>query len=133
MIVRYFFVGGIAALVDWTLFGVFAQWLRLPWFPVALSSFVVATLVNYLLSVRHVFRSGVRFSTQHEVAMVFVVSAAGLAINQAVLWVLIERAHWNMLLGKVQATGIVFLWNYCVRRFYIFRPTPRSADLDAER
>jgi putative flippase GtrA len=124
MIVRYFFVGGTAALVDWGLFGVFAILLGLPWFPVALVSFLVATYVNYVLSVRIVFRSGARFSTRHEVAMVFAASAAGLLVNQAMLWILIEREHWNMLLGKIQATGVVFLWNYAIRRFYIFRPQP---------
>jgi putative flippase GtrA len=122
MIVRYFLVGGTAALVDWVLFGVLAQLLGLPWFPVALFSFLAATLVNYILSIRHVFRSGTRFSTRHEMALVFLVSGVGLIINQSILWILIERAHWNMLLGKIQATGVVFLWNYGARRFFIFRP-----------
>lgn len=122
MIIRYFFVGAAAALVDWILFGIFAQLLGLPWFPVALTSFVCATLVNYVLSVRHVFRSGARFSPRHEVTMVFAVSAAGLVINQAILWLLIERAHWYLMPAKVQATGVVFIWNYAIRRFYIFRP-----------
>jgi putative flippase GtrA len=121
MIVRYFLVGGTAALVDWTLFGVFAMWLGWPWFPVALSSFLVATLVNYVLSVRYVFQSGVRFSTPQEVMMVFTVSAVGLLLNQAILWIWIEGAHWNGMVGKIQATGVVFLWNYSIRRFYIFR------------
>ena len=124
MIIRYFFVGGTAALVDWAVFYVFAQLLRLPWFPVALMSFLLATLVNYVLSVRHVFRSGVRFSPRHEVTMVFLVSAAGLAINQAILWVLIEHAHSYLMPAKITATGVVFVWNYCIRRFYIFRAIP---------
>ena len=122
MIIRYFFVGGAAALVDWSLFYLFAQRMGLPWFPVALGSFLLATLVNYLLSVRHVFRSGTRFSPAHEVSMVFVASAAGLAINQVILWVLIERAHCYLMLAKITATGVVFIWNYAIRRFYIFRP-----------
>jgi putative flippase GtrA len=122
MIVRYFFVGGAAALVDWSLFYIFAQLLGLSWFAVALASFTAATLVNYVLSVRHVFRSGTRFSAKHELTMVFAVSAAGLAINQAILGLLIERAHWYMMLAKITATGIVFIWNYAFRRFYIFRP-----------
>jgi putative flippase GtrA len=122
MIIRYFFVGAAAALVDWILFGIFAQLLGLPWFAVALASFMCATLVNYVLSVRHVFRSGTRFSPPHEMAMVFAVSAAGLAINQTILWLLIERADWYPMLAKIQATGVVFIWNYAIRRFYIFRP-----------
>ena len=125
MIARYFLVGGAAALVDWSLFALLALWAGLPWFPCALASFLTATLVNYVLSVRYVFRSGVRFSVPHEVMMVFGVSAAGLVLNQTLMWLWIEWAHWNMMLGKIHATGVVFLWNYGIRRFYIFRPGHR--------
>jgi putative flippase GtrA len=121
MIGRYFLVGGTAALVDWVLFALGTQAAGLPWFPVALFSFLAATGVNYLLSIRYVFHSGVRYSMQHELALVLLASAFGLLLNQAILWFLIERAHWNMMLGKIQATGMVFLWNYSARRYHIFR------------
>ena len=92
---RYFFVGGAAAAVDIGLFGLLVKGVGLPWFPVAIVSFVLATVVNYRLSIRYVFDSGVRFASHHEVLLVFVVSAVGLAINQAVLWVLIQYTPKN--------------------------------------
>ena len=122
MIVRYFFVGGTAALVDWAVFYLLAQRLGLPWFPIALFSFVCATAVNYVLSIRHVFRSGTRFTPRREVFLVFAVSAAGLVLNQLILWLLIERLLWYLMPAKILATGVVFIWNYTVRRFFIFRP-----------
>ena len=54
-VARYFAVGGAAACVDIGLFMLFAQGMGWPYLRVAAGSFVAATLVNYLLSVRFVF------------------------------------------------------------------------------
>ena len=117
---RYFFVGGAAACVDIGLFAVFAKILGLPYLKVATASFVLATLVNYWLSVRFVFVSGQRFRRRWEVAMVFAVSAAGLAFNALILWLAVEKAHFELMAAKLTATGVVFFWNYFARRVLVF-------------
>lgn len=122
-IVRYFLVGGAAASIDFAIFAVFAYFLGLPWFPVAAGGFIVATTVNYELSIRHVFSSEIRFSRKYEVLLVFFVSMVGLAINQAALWIFIEVLAWNLLLAKVMATAIVFFWNFVLRHSFIFKET----------
>lgn len=121
-VVRYMIVGGVAATVDFVVFAFAIKIIGAHWFPSALVSFVLATAVNYLLSIRHVFESGVRFRRRNEVLLVFVVSGIGLAINQTILWLLIETASMNALLAKCIATVTVFFWNYGARRSYIFRP-----------
>jgi putative flippase GtrA len=117
---RYFLVGGAAACVDIGLFMLFAQGLGLPYQPVAAATFVVATLVNYVLSVRFVFTSGQRFRRRWEIALVYVVSAVGLALNAAILWAAVEAAHFSLLPAKLAATGTVFFWNYWARRVLVF-------------
>ncbi len=119
-LLRYFVVGGIAACVDIGLFAVFARGLGMPYLPVSVASFLAATLVNYLLSIRYVFVSGQRFRRRWESALVFAVSAVGLAVNSAILWLCVERAHAALLASKLVATGSVFLWNYFARRVLIF-------------
>jgi putative flippase GtrA len=117
---RYFLVGGAAAVVDIGLFLYFAQRLGMPYLRVGAASFVVATLVNYLLSVRFVFVSGQRFRRRWEVVLVFAVSLVGLGINSAILWAGVEHAHSPLLLAKVAATGVVFFWNFAARRVLVF-------------
>ena len=117
---RYFLVGGTAAGVDIGLFMVFAGWLGMPYQPVAAATFTLATLVNYLLSVRFVFVSGRRFARRWELVLVYLVSAVGLAINAAMLWAAVEAAHEPLVVGKLAATGSVFFWNYLARRFLVF-------------
>ena len=118
--VRYFLVGGAAAAVDISLYALFAQVLGYPYLVVAACTFVVATAVNYGLSIRHVFESGIRFGKRQEVALVFAVSAVGLAINQLALYVFVENFQANLIVAKVLATGAVFAWNYLLRSRVIF-------------
>jgi putative flippase GtrA len=117
---RYFLVGGTAAAVDIGLFVLFAKHFGLPYLRVATASFVIATLVNYFLSVRFVFVSGQRFRRRWEVALVFAVSAMGLALNAAILWLAVEFGHLDLLVAKVAATGVVFFWNFFARRVFVF-------------
>lgn len=122
-VVKYFFVGAAAAAIDIGIFSIAVKMFQLPWFPVALVSFVVATAANYALSIRHVFRSGARFRRSAEVSLVFLVSGIGLVINQTVLWAFIEKVAIDPVLAKFVATGVVFFWNYSMRSAFIFRHT----------
>ncbi len=120
---RYFVVGGICACVDIGLFMLFAKGLGMPYLRVATASFLIATLLNYFLSVRFVFVSGMRFSRRWEIFLVFAVSAMGLAVNAGVLWLGVEVARLGLFVSKLAATGFVFFWNYFARRALIFGAT----------
>lgn len=122
-IARYFLVGGAAAGVDFVLFAVLVKGFGIGWLSAGTFSFCIATIANYLLSIRHVFQSGARFGKSHELMLVFIVSAVGLVTNQVVLALLVEGQGVDVLLSKVAATGSVFFWNYGARRHFIFKPT----------
>jgi putative flippase GtrA len=117
----YFVVGGIAALVDVAGFMLLSSGFGVSWYWAAASSFVAATVVNYLLTICFVFESGVRFRRYHEFLLVMLVSTIGLLFNEVVLWVMMEKAGMARMVAKVTATGTVFLWNYCARHNFIFR------------
>jgi putative flippase GtrA len=117
---RYFAVGGAAAAVDISLFMLFAGWLGFPYLRVTVCTFLVATLVNYVLSVRFVFVSGERFTRGREIVLVYAVSALGLALHAAILWLAFERLGFPLLAAKLAATGTVFFWNYVARRLFVF-------------
>ena len=122
-IVRYFFVGGAAAVIDIGLFFAFAKLLGYNYLVVGCVGFILATTVNYFLSIRFVFRSGARFSKGTELAFIYVVSLIGLGLNQLILLLLVEQAGVELMLSKLAATGGVFLWNFLARNFMVFRGT----------
>jgi putative flippase GtrA len=120
-VARYFGVGATAAAVDISLFWFFAAYLGHNYMIVGSLTFILATAVNYVLSVRYVFESGVRFARHHEVLLVFGVSAVGLVVNQLVLFVGIGLLRIDVVLSKLLATGAVFAWNYNARSRFVFR------------
>lgn len=119
-IVKYFFVGAIAAAVDIGLFSLFAGYLGLPWVPISIATFILATLVNYLLSIKMVFESGLRHSKKIEVVGVFMISGSALLLNQLVLYFCIELLFLNLVASKIIATSTVFFWNYFGRSKFVF-------------
>jgi len=127
-LVRYGLVGGTAAVVDITLFAIFAKWLGFDYLVVATFSFLLATLVNYVLSIRFVFESGVRFDRYRETTLVYVVSGVGYLVNQAVLYTCVELFGIELMLSKVSATAVVFFWNFGMRSQLIFKARNVTAD-----
>ena len=121
-IIRYGTVGAIAAAFDFLFFALLAKVLGFNYFVVGAIGFVIATTINYFLSIRFVFESGVRFSSHAEITLVFLISSVGLVLNQAVLFLGISWLGWEMLLVKVCATGSVFFWNFGARSQFVFKP-----------
>jgi putative flippase GtrA len=128
---RYFVVGGVSAMVDIGIFFVFAKLLGWNYLAVATVGFLIAVLVNYALSVRYVFTSGVRFSPRQELVLVYLVSAIGLAVHLLVLYAAVDMLGLELMLSKVAATASVFLWNFLARNYFVFR-APAGGDPSAQ-
>ena len=121
-VMKYAAVGAVAAATDLLIFAVFAKLLNFNYLVIGAIGFIIATAVNYFLSIRFVFESGVRFGFQKEMSLVFLISFIALGVNQIVLFVGIGTLGWEMLLTKACATGTVFIWNYGARSHFIFKP-----------
>ncbi len=120
-IVKYLFVGGCAAIVDISIFFIFAKLLNLNYLLVSSVSFIIATLVNYLLSIKIVFISNVRFKTKTEVLLVYFISSLGLLMHLTILYIFIDQLLFEKMLSKFIATATVFVWNFSARNFFVFK------------
>ena len=114
-------MGGVSATLDTLIFFIFAKLLGFDYLVVASFGFMIATLVNYFLSVRLVFRSGVRFSRTQEFFLVYLASAISLLVNLMVLYIMVSMMQLELIFSKLTATASVFIWNFVVRNFFIFR------------
>ena len=121
MIFRYLIAGGTAAVFDLCFFLLFTTWLGFNYLLIGGLGFLLATSINYLLSIRIVFRSGARFDREREIAAVFLVSGFTLALHELVLFLCVSTFGARGMVGKIIATGAAFLWNYSWRKYYVFR------------
>ncbi len=116
---KYFIVGGVAALTEWASYSALIFFLRWNYLVAAVFSFVIATGVNYVLSIRFVFFHH-RLNRKSEITLVYIVSIFGAVINLGALAMLVEWGDVDLYLAKIMATGIAFLWNFFSRRYWIF-------------
>ena len=123
-VVRYFFVGGAAAVVDLSLFFILARILGFQYLLVGAGAFTVAAMVNYLLSIRYVFVSGARFQANKEFVWVYVISTIGLLLNQIILYIGVDLLQQAMMPSKFAAIGLVFGWNFLARKHFVFKAMP---------
>lgn len=117
----YIFVGGSAAVLDWSLFWTLTAYLEVHYFLAAIFSFLVATFANYIISISVLFQSGSKHKKLKEVILVYLVSAIGLFINLTVLFVAANYTEASLIYSKVVATGVAFGWNYMLRFLFVFR------------
>jgi putative flippase GtrA len=115
----YFAVGGISALLDWALFALFLYGADLHYLISATLSFIIATGVNYVLSVKYVFQGG-RRSRGEQIFLVYFASGVGILINLIVLSALIEFVGLHPMVAKLVGTGSTFGWNFGARYYWIF-------------
>ena len=125
-IVRYFLIGGMGACVDLTLYVILVYSIDMNYLLAGAVSFVFSTLVNYYLGIRFLFDVNVRFSSTHEVLLVFVASGLGLGFHQLILYATAGYLELNLVLSKVITMGIVFFWNYSARTYYIYAESRHS-------
>jgi putative flippase GtrA len=116
-LVRYFFTAGAAAIVD---VGGFALLCLTP-IPIAVSavtSFCLATIVNFLLTSRYVFN---RPATVRGFGLFFVAAVGGLVVNVSVT--LLGSMHFGIppVLAKLIGVGSAFLVNFWLNLRIVFR------------
>lgn len=123
----YFLVGGIAAIVEWGCFALFANLLNINYIAATCLAFVFSTSVNWLLGRFWTFRDSKTYKGKRakEMFLVFAVSAAGLLLNMGLMYLLVSVLGLDTamlkVIDKMAATGIVFFWNFFIRKFVIYK------------
>ena len=123
----YFVVGGIAAIVEWIMFYIFASICTIYYMIATVLAFLFSTTANWLLGRMLTFKNDQRYihNRWKEILAVFVVSGIGLIFNIIIMYILVALIGWDtrrlMTLSKIIATGIVFIWNFLIRKLVIYK------------
>lgn len=125
--ISYFFVGGIAALVEWLMFFLFATVLGMEYLLATVLAFVFSTTANWILGRITTFKkeASAGKNTFKEAVAVFVVSGIGLVFNLLLMYLFVTvcglDSEWQQMFSKIVATGIVFVWNFLIRKMLIYK------------
>lgn len=119
-LVGYFFTAGTAAIVDVGGFAVLS-FLGVPIAVAAVTSFCLATVVNYLLTSRWVFHRPISL---RGFGVFFAAAVGGLLVNVSVTMVANLYLGIAPVLAKICGVGTAFLVNFWLNLRVVFR-TPR--------
>ena len=125
--ISYFFVGGVAAIVEWVMFFIFANVLQINYFVSTVIAFIFSTTANWILGRITTFKDNNTYKDKKakEAFLVFVVCAIGLLFNLILMYLFVTVMGFDSSLGKtlskIAATGIVFIWNFLIRKLVIYK------------
>lgn len=125
--ISYFFVGGVAAIVEWVIFFIFANVLQINYFVSTVIAFIFSTTANWILGRITTFKDNNTYKDKKakEAFLVFIVSAIGLLFNLILMYLFVTVMGFDSSLGKtlskIAATGIVFIWNFLIRKLVIYK------------
>ena len=119
--VSYVCVGGAATLVEWVFFWLFESLLHVQYLVATVLAIVISTFSNWLFGRLWTFKDSKKGNVLAEIGKIYVASLVGLLLNLLIMWALVDGAGLIEMLSKIIATGIVFVYNYLVRIWVIYR------------
>ncbi|WP_297506270.1 GtrA family protein [uncultured Caulobacter sp.] len=124
-LVLYGLASGLALGVDWGLLLLLTR-LGVNYLVASGTGFASGIAVTYVLSVSVVFRHRRVADRRREFVGFLGVGLAGLLLTQGLMAFWVEALRLTPGLAKIPTAGIVFVFNFAVRRALLFR-APRAA------
>ena len=119
-LIKYSIVGSVAFVIDFSVFYMAITFAEAGYLVSGVYSFVVGVFVNYILAKKYVFYDCVKVKKSVEVFGVYIISGVGLFIHQLTIYMSVEFAGSDVYIAKILASIIVLLWNYSIRRKYLY-------------
>lgn len=125
--VRFLTVGALGTFLDFSLLALLKS-AGLATLPANSLSFLAGLTNNFVLNRRWTFRDSIDLDWKKQLAAFFMISLAGLILNNLILLALEQgleylfgQPGWGYLPAKAAATGVVVFWNYFANRFWTFK------------
>jgi len=119
--IKYFFVGGFAFIIDISILYLLTQFLSIHYLISAIFGFIAGLIVNYLLSINWVFDTRNVKNQKIEFSIFTLIGVIGLTLNELFLWTFTEFLYFHYLVSKVMTAFLIFLWNFGMRKYILFR------------
>lgn len=118
---RYAIVGFASTIVDFTILFCLTEYAGMYYLYSAACAFVAGLIVSYLLSVNWAFRNRTIKNVKVECIIYCLIGVAGLALTEMGLWFFTEKLGIYYMFSKVIAATIVYLWNFFMRKYVLFK------------
>lgn len=118
-IFKFVIVGGVATIIDFASIFLFKEYLHIPVLIANTLAFCIATVYNYIASIRWVFTVDESKDKKKTFITFVVFSAIGLVLNDLIMWLTMELFNMYYILGKIVATCFVMIFNFVTRKLFL--------------
>ena len=118
-IFKFTIVGGIATVIDWSVYYICYNILNIYPLIANIISFSVAVVYNYWASVRWVFNVNENNSKKKMFIEFITFSIIGLLLTELIIYVGIDFLKMDAMLIKIIATAIVMVFNFVTRKIFL--------------
>ena len=119
-ILLYLIVGAFATIVEWAVFYILDFRCGMHYTMSVALAFILSTFANWTFGRLILFH---RTSTglSKELTSIYLTSIVGLLLNLLIMFILIEKIQLNEMISKIISTGLVFFWNFLIRKLVIYK------------
>lgn len=118
-IFKFVIVGGIATIIDWVIYYIVYNFLKVNPLVANIISFSVSVIYNYMASVKWVFNVDENKSKRKMFVEFMVFSILGLLLTELLLWLFISKLSINEMVSKIISTAIVMVFNFVTRKIFL--------------
>jgi len=119
-LLRSLVVGGVAFVVDFSALYALTEFGLLHYLVSSSLAFLAGVSVNYSLSIVWVFNQRTLDNRIQEFTIFALIGVVGLLLNLSMMWFFTEMLRLHYLNSKIAATILIFLFNFAVRRAFLF-------------
>jgi len=116
---KFGIVGVIAFIIDYGVMIFLTEVFGVPYLISTTISFVVSVIFNYFASMRFVFKRKDDMSRRREFIIFVVLSVYGLAINDVLMWLMVDSLFIDYRISKIVVTVVVAVWNFVTRKIFL--------------
>jgi putative flippase GtrA len=117
---RYVVASALALTVDFGLYVVLIRFAEMNYLVAAPLGFALGLATIYVLSVRWVFRYRRLADPRAEFALFAVIGLAGMALNQGIIYAVVQWIPGSYEIAKLISAGMVFCFNFIARKLLLF-------------
>ena len=111
--------GTLCFFIDYGVMVLLTETSGLGYFLSSAISFTLSVVVNYILSMRFVFKGKDDLNKVQEMAIFVELSMVGLALNQMIMWIAVEFFRVFYAVAKIFSTMLVTVYNFISRKLFL--------------
>lgn len=119
-VLRFGIVGSISAVSEFSLLVLLVEQFGIQYMQANFIAFCLIVVANYIASRWWIFGAG-SFSKGIEFISFLAVVLIGLGINQVSMYFWVESLSVDYRLAKLLAIGLVVVWNFLAKKYFVFR------------